>query len=186
MGDLYIPNHPRKEAPSLPPLSDAHRTSYQWVKHGFSLCWTVDWTSLLVQLMTCEQIGIEIMSNLCNKIQQNFVETEFFWTKQNNLGWTYVVDPMEKPIPIQVLPQLNGELGIFFSFFLGSQNKPFDLFVCEWTLDMFSMPSPKACSTRLRCVKLPKFIRDMNHCRARQTSYVIKLVQQLWPHDDGL
>ncbi len=29
MWDLYIPNHPRKEVPSLPPLSDAHGTSYQ-------------------------------------------------------------------------------------------------------------------------------------------------------------
>jgi hypothetical protein len=81
MRDLYIPNHPRKEVPSLPRLSDAHGTSYQWMKHGFSLCWTVDWTSLLVQLMTCEQIRNEIMSNLCNKMQQNFVETEFFLDK---------------------------------------------------------------------------------------------------------
>jgi hypothetical protein len=59
----------------------------------------------------------------------------------------------------------------FAVFFLGSQNKPFYLFACEWTLDMFSVLSPKACSTRLRCVKLSKFIWDMNPYRTRQTSH---------------
>jgi hypothetical protein len=163
MRDLYIPNHPRKEVPSLPPTKwcprDIIPMNETWLFPvlncglDFFAGPTYDlWTKLMMN-----KLVNEIMSNLCNKIEQNLVETEFFWdkTKQSwmNLCCRAYWKTNSHPSP----PTTQWEVRLFFQFFLGFTKYTILPFVCEWTLDMFSMLSPKACSTKVEMCQIAKF-----------------------------
>ncbi len=128
------------------------------------LCWSNLWLVNKLVMKSCQTCAIK-----CNKI---LLKLNSFWTKQNNLGWTYVVDPMERPIPIQVLPWLNGELGILFFPVFSWDHKINHFTFCVWMdIGYVQHAFTQGVFKKVEMCQIAKKIRDMNPYRAKQTSH---------------